>query len=606
MIGFYKNNEKIITSGDSNIKFEELHDILSVKTNDPSFTWPFAIPSEPNLKTFNFPNSIDNILNGFESEEGHTTLFGNKWKDGLVKVSSTKGNFFNIVFSGKSGVLSKYGDKTITEILGNTLIEWGNFEDVDNQIVFPEVAFKDFNGFYNHDLSTIIIPFFKLHYIMKKVFYSLGYSFVDEITSNDNDFKKASICCNRVEHYWLYNELIPIVDQEWKIKDFLPDWTLSEFIQSIKILFCCTVDISPEDKTITFTTFDRLKSKPPAHYSLTGDIESAPNEVSNFGLSFSGGVDEGVHQSFPSGDYKGSVNDFDSLSDISSPSIGDYAFVSFENRYYEYVEDVVLEEQLWTHSHFPFHPYNPNSENLLKTSFIPLARMTREYISLSSSHNIEDNGSGKVRVTGLYLVTGVSVFLREQDQYSTHTAYTVTDYDADALHFDLDLNFINPVSTKIEYYISIADRYRILIPEPLYYPTTLDQVSHEQKKADSKSENAYITFYHGYQDNIGSTETYRYASPDNLDSNGIQIGNDCIRWFESNNWTTRFWKGFLLFSSTTRILKGTFDLTVDQLKNFDIFKVARINNINVLLRKLKLTSGKKSFKKQEWEGYRLE
>ncbi len=608
MIGFEINGAQLKLSSQQQIRVEDQNDIMRFDISEPFVTWPFLLPAAPNQVVFNFPNDIDNPQNSFVETEGVVTLNRNTWKKGILSAEKASDDEIETEFTSKAGVLAKYKDTLIGELVTGTFeVEFTKTDtelinlDTKSMVCYPIIAVGE--KLYNYPDPNNIddrLPIFKVKLLLKNILRNLGYDYLDFLTTTGSDFDKLAITGLVVSSYLRYAN--PVGTQ--LTSDYVPQIKFGDLMGLVSGLFCAKNIVNNESLYIKSISYDRtmtLTADDLSSVLLKGSVSEKYKNT--FGLSFAGDEQDGVYDHAPSGQYKGALYTEATLYS-QSPDLNDYYFITTRNRYYKWVEDD-SGSAYWRADRFPFEALNPEADSVVKIPAIPVEKVRRLYTDATGGA-IVDNGSGKVRIehsAGGRNVGAISVGkiirLLGQDVYSSYTDYVVTASDpyASPEWTDIDLDFISEVDAEVEI-VEIYDFYFPRVNAENVYEI-------ESRETQTKPTKTYMMYYYGLQSNIGSTETYAYASNDCYTSGGSSLGGHALRLVHSNGLFDGYWKRFVHFAKNTRLWKGRFLLDDNELLSLDIFRPKIMNGVKFILRRVKSVVGTKAIDKTEFEAYRV-
>jgi hypothetical protein len=616
MISLKKEGTAIILPPGQSVRIEDRNDVLNFDTIDPVISWPFNLPTEPNAQAFGFPERIDSTVKTLREYDAEVLLNETPWKTGILKIQKASKSTITANFRGRSGVLTQYKDTPIAELV-TAIITYDTIDPAveiplfnaaaNSPVVFPVIGLQGKTAYHPLNVGSAKMPCFRVAYILKQIFITLGLDYISEVSALGNDFKKWIIFGNKGFTTFPSGDLPATIP----VADYLPAITLSDFLKSIRTLDATTESVQNDNNRFTKSSFDKVLTDPlfvDYSDSLHGSPASEEIKKPNISLSFDS-ADRFVNTDAIEGNYIGELADLAALLVVASPSRDDIHFLLQENAYYKYLYDEVNDELYWAEYASPFQSLVNTDAQALTSKISPCHK--RDYyvrtVDAAAAPVISDN-AGKVRIT--YSLPPVSIgfgieptFIYMENltdesvgKYKTGRWYAITGWSfAATVVIDVALDFVDVGTCEV--FVKVEQDYFVPIVEGEFGASDLVTMGNSNAPR--------IAIYHGIQEYRSTTTEYAYSSCDPYNSKGAKIGTEAIRFVQSDSLVKTYWKKAILFMANTRLVTGQFFLDIQQLQAFDVFTKCRINGVDLIIRLLKSIHTTDGLQKQDFEGYKV-
>lgn len=643
MISLRKDGQEIKLYPDTVIDLEIECDILNFDEVEGTFTFPFTVPNDSegnNRRILGFPDIVESrSFHKTKQLEGWELCFGgNVLYKGTLVVEDQNERSFELVFYTGASQISEFSDKKIKDIISHVIEHGLSPEDFkakyygkDGEFVFPWLFFRDYpwnRRVYERNLPINYeepnSPQFKLWYVLEKLFLDINFPLRDKGLLRSSVFRNIIVFSNATTVYRvLRNQIVGDKDRLF-LKNYMPDITFKDFIQSLRYLFGfvfifsqqereCSVKLIKDIINDTFaidwtkkTTTDR-RIKDESYNPIVFRFDFLENYAR-----------EGENPDFEELEQYSKLPTVVNLSDLGTPEDFDAtAMVLSENSWYWVnfeksdrnrpsrpgTEDVKWEK--FSDAVFPFHEIDKNGKEFA-SKVVPMRR-DDAFVRGLRNVNIRNN-NGKIRIS----YNATTIYRPRQDvrdglRRLSYGARPSGDIVAPIIPVQTGdyVMVISPDSVEKVWAICTAskvdgtlnqnwadidltyqedtDGAEILVREDL--GMQLPDWSGLQSATRSTAP-PYLLLYHGFQPNNANTSTYPYASPDNYNSLKQRIGDLALRWNGRDGLIEHFWTEFLSLRKTHKVIVFQIQLDFMDIFNFDPTKKVIIRGNTYLVKKI--------------------
>lgn len=635
MIGLRKGDSILELLPGSSIRVEEKNDILNFDAIEPTYTWPFRLPTAPNSAVLGFPNQLSNNQNALRDfPDWELTLNGNTWRKGILSVESANDEFIEATFKARAGVLSQYKDRPIAELIDVTHtfpssdpadLESYN-SSLNSPVIFPVIHFWGHHTLYNNNFTgslkgEYLLPVFRLKYILREIFKALGVEFHDYISSHDNDFSNMVIFHNR-RLDTLYDiranpgsvpPKVPLVPTTMKVQDYLPPISLGDLIKSVRILTCSVADMDSEKRVFKMMSFNRLIKQKPIDLSdkIQSEYEVQRPNVRAFKLQFdNNNSDQFFHTEQPTGNYRGEVANESDLVTVNSPQTDDYVFVKLENLYFKYIYDTIAKEHYWVTYQTPFHSNDVKDGESITSKLLPVhkSRYLDFFPVLGSTvlkqkkYSISSSGGSpaKVRISPIPSPATISekiklIEVSEDEQYSEQKWYDITEVNGSQGYIEINLDYVVDADTKVI----------LRKTHDFYFPVVGGDVSYPEHGLENRDLGARVAVYHGMQEEISSNKLNAMMLSDPLNNKSTAVANHAIRFVQSRSIYGFVWRRMRSWMINTSLMVGELKLNAQDISEANLLKGVYLNiGAKCIFRKIKVSLQSNGSNLHNFEGYK--
>jgi len=237
----------------------QVNDIADIKDRQANFTDSFTIPQTPNNIQIFDGLSIPSDTSRIPYERPLCTIKNDGFdlvKKGWLNVSKSTNDYNINVYSGLVGFFKSLENKKLSD-LPIILNQYKTIGDIVNSWTNPDQKYllANYGGVTHFDrLGELIInadylvPSIRLKYLFELIFEFIDYEYIGDIFDSE-DF----------ETIWITfpNGLIGTFYKELLFKDVLKEFTISQFIKEILVMFGLTIYPDDENRKVTFKTIDQ-------------------------------------------------------------------------------------------------------------------------------------------------------------------------------------------------------------------------------------------------------------------------------------------------------------------------------------------------------------
>jgi len=644
------------------ISLELKNNIFNLGEVEPDFSFPFEIPCTPqNILFFGYPHEISRRGKHFGEFPAHLEIFGTLYKAGIFTLMSANSQNYKGNFKTKTSDISELKNQNIREILKNELYDIGgtSLETLDKfaetnsyPITFPVMEFgtktvNDYDDGYQtkptesktNRLFSYFVPCFRLSYIIKRIFETVGYKEKGNFASYQNINKvilinnvpmKTFKVPENIEDYFLsigetlagqydVTEVTYIYSfaRRIPVKNHIPDMSLKAFIEAFRKIFGAVFLFDSLRKNYEIKFYEELiteQKETDWTYKTSPKITISGLEYEGFKFAFAENNDPYRASLGDNMDNFDRITTAESLADSNLPAPNTMPNQIFTNRRDNWV--YISRQDLGTENYGYFKTSNSDltyetgeAVHEIKTDFSPIVMDNGKqyftgdlaFLEANIREDEVDIGSGNVfkyiRLTfnfNIILNLERDIFevrLRGSSVYDTDKWFRVITGDTSPSAAPAWLR-INAEFIENEDNISFEWRARNwrLFPR-LGYDIT-----------DEKGEgfSPMLALYHGLQPDQNNSNPYPFASSSNFNARGTAMGGWALRWKFTDNDTDNlfdvFFKDFDDFFKQRNEVKTSHNLNFTDLKFFNPVQKVRIKDTLFFVKKLSVNISKSGIK----------
>lgn len=642
-VGLKYNGTQLHLDPDFSIDWEVEDDLLDFSKIGQAYSWTIEIPIKGNEGIFKFASDPAGTKNYFKNYDGFSiTIDGNIWWscNFLLNSVSDDGNYYEGVLTSIPNSITENLKVSIREII-DTIVPIDDYNkgsvpnpilditlvnaDTSLPIYFPLISFYGFNSLINES-DTNIMPAFSIKYLLDLCLSKLGYTLIDNFSDVDKSFHKLITFSNETT-----NSSVDY-DDGIILSNLVPDLTLLELMRTLFFFTGGSIEI--ENDQVRWNGLVRInQSKSLQIAERQGNkILTSKSDVNDISMIYDY---DGLMRDDDLSKYGTYIGIFETLSDfIATAATDEYGLVKETNAYHGFYQlegSSSYSDRLIKHNHAAYITGKKNTTEI-KCPMKPVMKDKNVYFEVGGNWDIEDNGSGKVRISGqlseisfsdlstyyqVAIITKESTYDQSQyDLFSESKWLDILDYDTVSYEYlDLDLTYVAAIDSVT----------KIILRRPynFYFPLIGDgllagsQFMRDQGY-DNQSFTPRVALWLGVQETtdgnatVFSAETeHGLASPDpyyNKDSGMVKLCeiSTAINLNQTESFIFFSWKPFsTFFNNTVAVILKSAHLSSSEIKKMIKKKIVQGTTVSFRFRKMKCTLTRNGIRNQEIEGYTL-